>query len=182
LLQSFDCSGNIDVSNATFIAAAAYCPHIHTLKASGCVSCLTHHALPTSIIRYPLPPLPPPSPPPYHHVTHAQIRLCDVGVVAAAQGLPRLACLDISMCTKFSEAGLKTLSSCCKAMLRLVRVLINTHNHLTPFSRHFQDVCGCSLLRRQAIVQAAALLVDAAIKSSLSDENALKLREERWVI
>jgi hypothetical protein len=41
-IESFDCSGNLDVSNATLLTAAAYCPLMHSLKVSGCVSTSTH--------------------------------------------------------------------------------------------------------------------------------------------
>ena len=53
--------------------------------------------------------------------SRAQVRICDIGVVAIAKASRNLACLDISMCSKFSENGLKVVSSCCKALLRLVR-------------------------------------------------------------
>ena len=51
------------------------------------------------------------------------MRVCDVGVVSVAQCLPRMACLDISLCSKVSENGLKVISNCCRALLRLVMFL-----------------------------------------------------------
>ena len=110
-----------------------------------------------------------------------------MGVVAVAQALHRVACLDISMCNKVSEMGLKALSVGCRALLKLVSLPFGSKPKLSSIVfawlkcfHCIQDVCGCSLLSRQAIGNASALLADCAIKSSLSDENSLRHRVERF--
>ena len=91
------------------------------------------------------------------------------------------------MCIKVSETGLKSLAVSCRALLKLVSLpfgpkpKFSSNVFVWLMCCHcFQDVCGCSLLSRQAIGNASALLPDCAVKSSLSDENSFRQRVERF--